>query len=69
MGDEPSYLDDVHREIAEFAERHFDDEDERATFVDTLLERKGYKRVSQWAPPEPPKGGGGPKNKPSYFRK
>lgn len=49
------FLDEVHQEIVEFAERHFEDEEERQGFVDTLLERKGYKRASVWTPPEPSK--------------
>jgi hypothetical protein len=52
------FLDDIHQDIAEFADRHLE-EDEREAFVDALLERKGYVRQSTWAPPEPSQGGGG----------
>lgn len=57
-GDAPQYLDDTHRAISEFAEA-FLEEDERADFVDGLLERHGYQRQSTWAPPEPQQGGQG----------
>lgn len=58
---EPIYLDEIHEDIATFAERHLEEE-ERADFVDQLLERHGYQRQSTWAPPPPPdpsQGGGG----------
>ncbi len=51
------FLDEIHQDIAEFAERHLEEE-EREEFIDALLERKGYVRVSQWAPPADPAGGG-----------
>lgn len=74
MADEPSYLDEIHQDIAEFAERHLE-EDERADFIDGLLERHGYQKQAVWAPPQQdPKGGKKgvlPQNKskkPPYFR-
>lgn len=51
-GEEPQFLDDDHAAIHAFAENYLD-EDERDEFVDGLLERRGYVRVSSWAPPEP----------------
>lgn len=57
-GQAPDYLDDTHRAIAEFADA-FLDEDERADFVDGLLERHGYRRESRWAPPDASGGGQG----------
>lgn len=44
------YLDEFHQYIAEFADNVLDEE-ERADFVDQLLERHGYEKVSNWAPP------------------
>lgn len=56
-GDLPEYIDETHQRIAEFASEFLDD-DERDDFVDGLLERHGYQRVSKWAAPDP--GGGAP---------
>lgn len=57
------YLDADHQRISEFAVDYFDDEEERATFLDTLMERRGYQRTNGWSPPapapQPPAGGGG----------
>lgn len=69
VGD-PSYIDEVHQDICEFVGRHadfFDDDDKTNEFIEALLEKKGYKRESHWAPPEkaPRSKGGGS----SYFRK
>ena len=70
---QPQYLDDDHQRISEFAADYFDDEEERATFVDTLLERRGYVRTSGWSapPPEPPAGNGPPSRRqaPGYFKR
>ncbi len=73
MGDERSFIDEIHQDIVEFAERHIDDDDRRYEFIDDFLEGKGYKKVSVWGPPEEPKkpartpsSGGGRK---SYFKK
>lgn len=55
---QPIYLDEIHEDISTFAERHLE-EDERAEFIDGLLERHGYVRESTWAPPPPPAGGAG----------
>lgn len=52
------YIDEVHQRIVEFAEEFLDDDEERATFVDGLLERRGYQRATHWTPPEPQQGGG-----------
>lgn len=52
-----SYLDETHQRIAEFADEFLDD-DERDGFVDSLMERRGYKRSSHWEPPDPEQGGG-----------
>jgi hypothetical protein len=57
VSDEISFIDDTHRAFAEFAEM-FLEEDERADFVDGMLERHGYQRQSVWAPPAPQQGGG-----------
>lgn len=56
--DLPEYLDETHQRIAEFAAEFLDD-DERDDFVDSLLERHGYQKVSKWAPPDPSGGGQG----------
>ena len=76
---DPSYLDEHHQRISEFASEYFDDDEERAAFVDTLLERRGYQRTAGWSlPPEPPadggQGGGGPaeppaRRGPAYFKR
>ena len=72
---DPQFLDEHHQRISEFAAEYFDDEDERASFVDTLLERRGYQRTAGWSlPPEPPSGGGGgqppqPPGRAPYFKR
>jgi hypothetical protein len=75
---DPAYLDEHHQRISEFAADYFDDDDERDTFVGTLMERRGYKRVqhTSWDPPDPdPKnkgqggGQGGGGNRPAYFKR
>ena len=77
---DPSYLDEHHQRISEFADEYFDDDEERANFVDTLLERRGYQRTSGWAAPPPPdpngggQGGGAPAGPPApkqhpYFKR
>lgn len=74
---DPQFLDADHESIVRFAEQYFDDEEERASFVDTLLERRGYQRTSGWSAPaeQPPNGGGGggqPARQPQrapYFRR
>ena len=50
--DEPSYIDETHEAFASFADAYLDEE-ERAEFVDSMLERHGYQRTTAWAPPEP----------------
>jgi len=53
------FIDEIHQDIAEFAERHLE-EDERQEFIDALLERHGYEREARWvAPPPPTQGGNG----------
>ena len=78
----PSYIDEEHQRIAEFAE-DFMDEDERDSFVDHLMERRGYQRIQSWGPraepppdpdPEPPaprggRGGGGSGRRGGYFKR
>lgn len=56
--DLPEYIDETHQRIAEFAAEFLED-DERDDFVDGLLERHGYQRVSKWAAPDPAGGSGG----------
>lgn len=72
------YLDEHHQRISEFADEYFDDEEERAQFVDTLLERRGYQRTAGWSLPAPPTGDPGGANgsgappadkRPPYFRR
>lgn len=46
---DPQYVDDDHAAIAAFAEA-FLDEDERDSFVDHLMERRGYTRIQSWGP-------------------
>jgi hypothetical protein len=58
-GDQPSYIDEHHQRISEFAADYLDD-DERDEFVDSLMERHGYQRATHWLPPEPQQGGGKP---------
>jgi hypothetical protein len=53
------YLDETHQRISEFATEFLDDDEERESFVDGLMERRGYKRSAHWEPPEPPADGGG----------
>lgn len=75
----PAYLDDEHQRIAEFAEDFLDD-DERESFVDHLMERRGYQRVQSWGPrtdpdpdpdPGPRPGGraGGGQRRQGYFKR
>lgn len=71
---DPAYLDEHHQRISEFAADYFDDDEERETFIDTLLERRGYQRQSAWAlPPDPGPGGPGPQppaqRRAGYFKK
>lgn len=76
---DPQYLDEHHQRISEFAADYFDDDDERAAFVDTLLERRGYQRTSGWAAPPPPDPNQAPANgagnpapgprAPAYFKR
>jgi hypothetical protein len=62
MPDEPQFIDDDHAAIVGFAEAYLED-DERDDFIDQMMERRGYQRVSSWAAPEPdprqPAGGEG----------
>ena len=75
----PSYIDEHHQRISEFADEYFDDDEERSAFVDTLMERRGYQRTTGWSLPAPPPPGGQdggqdggqgvqPK-RPAYFRR
>lgn len=74
---DPSYLDEHHQRISEFAADYFDDDEEREAFVDTLLERRGYQRTAGWSlpaqqPPTDPNGATppqqpGPRRSP-YFK-
>lgn len=76
--DGPAYVDEHHQRISEFAAEYFaDDPEEAESFIDTLMERRGYQRRSAWAlpeqPPAGPQGGGqnpaaGPK-RPPYFKR
>lgn len=79
---DPQYLDEHHQRISEFAAEYFDDDEERESFIDTLLERRGYQRTAGWSlPPEPPSGPGGAAGgaagarpplaprRPAYFRR
>ena len=57
--DGPVYVDEHHQRFSEFAEDYLD-EDEREAFVDHLMERQGYQRISGWGPrSDPPAGDGG----------
>lgn len=66
----PVYVDEHHQAISEFAAAYLDD-DEREQFVDHLMERNGYERISGWGPrrdpdPEPePEPGPAPGRGPS----
>jgi hypothetical protein len=60
-GELDDFLDDDHAAIVNFAETYMD-EDEREGFVDQLMERRGYQRVTSWGPgeqPPAPRSGGG----------
>jgi len=57
-GDEPSYVDEHHERISQFADDYLDD-DEREDFVNSLMERRGYQRGTHWLAPEPDGGQGG----------
>lgn len=77
------YLDETHQRISEFAAEFLDDDEERESFVDGLMERRGYQRATHWTAPEPdPKakpgllkqqgangGQGGTKSQGSYFKR
>jgi hypothetical protein len=72
----PQYLDADHEAIVTFADTYFEDEEERESFVDTLMERRGYQRTTGWsspapAEPEPPAPNGAPARpqRPGYFKK
>lgn len=65
--EDPVYLDEHHQAIAEFAAAYLDEE-ERESFVDNLLERRGYQRISTWAAPETDPAGGGPGGRPALLR-
>jgi hypothetical protein len=53
QGDEPGpeYVDEHHAAIAQFAADYLD-EDERDKFVNHLMERRGYRRIESWGPPD-----------------
>jgi hypothetical protein len=53
----PLFVDDTHERIHGFAEE-FLDEEEREEFVDGLLDRLGYVKVSSWGPAPAQQGGG-----------
>lgn len=54
------YVDETHQRICEFADEFLgDDEEEHQSFVDGLMERRGYIRQSHWGPPDDPGGGQG----------
>jgi hypothetical protein len=57
------YLDETHQRISEFAAEFLDDDDERESFVDGLMERRGYQRATHWTAPEPD-----PKAKPGLLK-
>ena len=67
------FLDADHEAIVLFGEQYFDDEEERAGFIDTLMERRGYTRTSGWSLPAPQGGGGQPSGgqggRPPYFKR
>lgn len=46
----PEYIDEHHQRFVEFANEYIDEED-REPFIEGLLEKHGYQRVSHWAPP------------------
>jgi len=50
MAREQEFIDPDHQAIVEFAEVYLDD-DEQQDFIDTLMERLGYDRVSVWERP------------------
>lgn len=50
MPDGPSFIDENHERIVNFA-NDFLDEDEREDFVDSMLERGGYERITGWSAP------------------
>ena len=65
------FIDEIHEDIVSFAERHFEDDDERSGFVDDFMERHGYTRLSTWGPPagEQPKPGPKRYSKPAPGKK
>ena len=78
---DPDYLDEHHQAIVTFADAYLD-EDERESFIEHLMERRGYQRRSAWALPEQqspadPQGGqgdpaggqGGGRRSSPYFRR
>lgn len=65
--DGPSYIDEHHQRIAEFANDYLDEED-REAFVDGLLEKHGYVRMTAWGPPaDPPRNPKDPKKRPGFY--
>jgi hypothetical protein len=73
---DPQFLDPDHEAIVTFADTYFDDDEERESFIETLMDRRGYLRTTGWsapvpAEPEPPAAqpaAPGPA-KPKYFKR
>jgi hypothetical protein len=52
------FIDDFHAAAHTMADELELDGEDRDAFIDGVMERKGYQRVTSWAPPEPAEGEG-----------
>lgn len=59
MPEEMSAVEKALKMFGEWADEIGLEGDEKTSFVDSSMERKGFKRVSSWAEPEPEGGNGG----------
>ena len=75
---DPSYLDENHQRLAEFAAWAYeDDPEEGEVFLNYHMEKRGYQRSAAWSlPPEQPPApqGGAPQEpqgprRPAYFKR
>jgi hypothetical protein len=52
------FIDDFHAAAHDMADQLELDGEDRDAFIDGVMERKGYQRVTSWAAPEPQEGEG-----------
>lgn len=53
------FIDDFHEMTSRMADELELEGEDRDGFIDSAMERKGYRRVTSWAVPEPDDGDGG----------